>query len=90
MIKDRLQKKIQSLLSDIKEVKRLALENNLTNTQWFIDFEDELNKLSGIEVINTDTTLVPKSNGDALQRLEYWGGLKNETPMILTCLYGNK
>lgn len=90
MIKDRLQKKIQSLLSDIKEVKRLALENGLTNTQWFIDFEDELNKLSGIEVINTDTTLVPKSNGDALQRLEYWGGLKNETPMILTCLYGNK
>lgn len=90
MIKDRLQKKIQSLLSDIKEVKRLALENDLTNTQWFIDFEDELNKLSGIEVINTDTTLVPKSNGDALQRLEYWGGLKNETPMILTCLYGNK
>ena len=90
MIRDRLQKKIQSLLSDIKEVKRLALENNLTNTQWFIDFEDELNKLSGIEVINTDTTLVPKSNGDALQRLEYWGGLKNETPMILTCLYGNK
>lgn len=90
MIKDRLQKKIQSLLSDIKEVKRIALENDLTNTQWFIDFEDELNKLSGIEVINTDTTLVPKSNGDALQRLEYWGGLKNETPMILTCLYGNK
>ena len=90
MIRDRLQKKIQSLLSDIKEVKRLALENDLTNTQWFIDFEDELNKLSGIEVINTDTTLVPKSNGDALQRLEYWGGLKNETPMILTCLYGNK
>lgn len=90
MIRDRLQKKIQSLLSDIKEVKRLALENGLTNTQWFIDFEDELNKLSGIEVINTDTTLVPKSNGDALQRLEYWGGLKNETPMILTCLYGNK
>ena len=90
MIKDRLQKKIQSLLSDIKEVKRLALENGLTNTQWFIDFEDELNKLSGIEVINTNTTLVPKSNGDALQRLEYWGGLKNETPMILTCLYGNK
>ena len=81
MIKDRLQKKIQSLLSDIKEVKRLALENGLTNTQWFIDCEDELNKLSGIEVINTDTTLVPKSNGDALQRLEYWGGLR-QTPLI--------
>ena len=81
MIRDRLQKKIQSLLSDIKEVKRLALENDLTNTQWFIDFEDELNKLSGIEVINTDTTLVPKSNGDALQRLTYWGGLK-QTPLI--------
>lgn len=81
MIKDRLQKKIQSLLNDIKEVKRLALENGLTNTQWFIDFEDELNKLSGIEVINTDTTLVPKSNGDALQRLEYWGGLR-QTPLI--------
>ena len=46
MIRDRLQKKIQSLLADIKEVKRLALENDLTNTQWFIDFEDELNKLS--------------------------------------------
>lgn len=81
MIRDRLQKKIQSLLSDIKEVKRLALENGLTNTQWFIDFEDELNKLSGIEVINTDTTFVPKSNGDALQRLEYWGGLR-QTPLI--------
>ena len=81
MIKNRLQKKIQSLLNDIKEVKRLALENGLTNTQWFIDFEDELNKLSGIEVINTDTTLVPKSNGDALQRLEYWGGLR-QTPLI--------
>jgi hypothetical protein len=81
MIRDRLQKKIQSLLSDIKEVKRLALENNLTNTQWFIDFEDELNKLSGIEVINTDTTLVPKSNGDALHRLEYWGGLR-QVPLI--------
>lgn len=81
MIRDRLQKKIQSLLSDIKEVKRLALENDLTNTQWFIDFEDELNKLSGIEVINTDTTLVPKSNGDALQRLEYWRGLK-QIPLI--------
>ena len=82
MIRDRLQKKIQSLLADIKEVKRLALENDLTNTQWFIDFEDELNKLSGIEVINTDTTLVPKCNGDALQRVEYWGGLKEE-PMRL-------
>ena len=81
MISDRLQKKIQSLLSDIKEVKRLALEHGLTNTQWFIDFEDELNKLSGIEVINTDTTLVPKSNGDASQRLEYWGGL-TQVPLI--------
>lgn len=81
MISDRLQKKIQSLLSDIKEVKRLALENGLTNTQWFIDFEDELNKLSGIEVINTDTTLVPKCNGDASQRLEYWGGLR-QVPLI--------
>ena len=80
-MKDRLQKKIQSLLSDIREVKRLALKNDLTNTQWFIYFEDELNKLSGIEVINTDTTLVPKGNGDASQRLEYWGGLR-QVPLI--------
>lgn len=77
MLRQKLKLKSESLINDIKEVKRIALENKLTNEQWFIDFEDQLNQLSGIEVINTCIELFPKLTGTAEERLNKWIQYKN-------------
>lgn len=34
------------ILNDVNEIRQYAIENNLLDTQEFIDFMDELNKLS--------------------------------------------
>ena len=34
------------ILKDVNEIRQYAIENNLLDTQEFIDFMDELNKLS--------------------------------------------
>ena len=34
------------LLEQIKNIQEYAIENNMLNEQWFLNFQDELNKLS--------------------------------------------
>lgn len=44
-----LQKRVQEILTSVKTY-ITAVENcNLTDRQWFIEFEDELNKLSVLD-----------------------------------------
>ena len=34
------------LLEQIKNIQEYAIKNNMLNEQWFLNFQDELNKLS--------------------------------------------
>lgn len=36
----------KTILKDINEIKKFAIDNKLLDTQEFLDFMDELNKLS--------------------------------------------
>lgn len=37
------------IINDIKQVRQYCKDNNLLNSQLYLDFEDELNKLSVLD-----------------------------------------
>jgi hypothetical protein len=38
-----------AIINDIKKVRQYCKDNNLLNSQLYLDFEDELNKLSVLD-----------------------------------------
>ena len=77
MVSSRIQQKIDEILTDIKAVIEICKKEELTNEQWFINFEDELNKYSGVDysVTPIDIDLLPE--GTAEERLNQWLNYKN-------------
>lgn len=83
MEKSRLQQKIDEVLSDVKAIIQICKEKNYVNEQWFIDFEDELNKYSGVDysVTPIDINLLPE--GIAEERLNQWLSYKKPGIQVL-------
>lgn len=40
---------ITTIINDIEQVRQYCKDNNLLNSQLYLDFEDELNKLSVLD-----------------------------------------